>query len=128
MRRFLLFLGLLTVVSPCLWASACRAETLTVCEAASSDDYLTKTSGQFLRGTANLSLCWLEMIRQPVIEVRSGNNLLIGLFKGVGHTLLRGAKGLGELLTFPVPQRNEDGSFPHIANDCAFGTAGLEDH
>jgi len=127
MRKLLVFLSLLTA-SPWLLASACRAETITVCEAASSDDYLTKTSGQFLRGTANLSLCWLEMIHQPVIEVRGGNNLFVGLFKGVGHTLLRAAEGVGELVTFPVPQQDKDGSFPHIANDCAFGIAGLENH
>lgn len=32
----------------------CRAETISLCDAASSDDYLIKASGQFLRGTANI--------------------------------------------------------------------------
>ena len=125
MRKIPASIGILAVL---LCAIPCRAETLTVCEAASSDDYLTKTSGQFLRGTANLSLCWLEMIHQPVLESRAGGNLLVGLFKGAGHTFLRAVQGVGELVTFPVPQREPEGNFPHIANDCAFGAVGLEDH
>ena len=65
MRKIAAFTGVLAVF---FCAVPCRAETISICEAASSDDYLTKTSGQFLRGTSNLSLCWLEMIRQPVLE------------------------------------------------------------
>lgn len=125
MRRIFLYLGL----SASLWGFAlpCRAETISICEAASSDDYLTKASGQFLRGATNIGFCWLEMIHQPALEARRRGNLFVGIFKGAGHTALRLIKGVGDIATFLAPHRDEYGAFSHVANDCAFGAVGLED-
>jgi len=126
-RRFLLFLCLFSVVSG--WrALPCRAETISVCDAAASDDYLTKTSGQFLRGTTGIAFCWLELIHQPALEWRSERkNLFIGAAKGVGHTFLRIVKGIGDIATCASPHRDEDGGFPSVTQDCPFGSVGLED-
>lgn len=110
----------------CGGTPAAAQEGITLCEAASSDDYLTKSSGQFLRGTANVSLCWLELFHQPAQEMRSGGDIFTGIFKGFTHTIRRGAQGIGELMTFPAP-RQPDGSFPIIADDCALGALNLED-
>ena len=126
MRRLSILLGLLGVSFG--WqALPCRAETISFCDAASSDDYLTKASGQFLRGTTDLGFCWLEMIHQPALEAHPGGNLLYGVCKGAGHTMLRFVKGLGDLATCIAPHRDEDGAFPRVSNDCAFGAVGLED-
>lgn len=98
-----------------------------ICDAADSEDYLTKTSGQFLRGVTNLSLCWVELFHQPVVTVEEGGNVVTGLFKGIGHTLLRGAKGLGEALLCWDPRDPKTGSFhAPLSKDCALGILGLE--
>ena len=126
MRGLLLLLGALSATIG--WqAVPCRAETISICDAASSDDYLTKTSGQFLRGATNIGFCWLEMIHQPELEIRSGGNLLVGVAKGVGHSLLRVVKGIGDIATCASPHRDQDGTFPSVTQDCAFGSVGLED-
>ena len=126
MRRILVSVGLLSAFLTGR-PTPCRAETLSVCDAASSDDYLTKASGQFLRGATNIGFCWLEMIHQPALEAHRGGNLFAGIFRGMGHTALRVVKGMGDLSTFLAPHRDEEGAFPHVAQDCAFGAAGLED-
>jgi putative exosortase-associated protein (TIGR04073 family) len=126
MRGLLLFLCAFSVAVG-LKTAPCRAETISICDAASSDDYLTKTSGQFLRGATNISFCWLEMIHQPALEVQSRGNLFAGVAKGVGHTFLRVVKGIGDIATCASPHRNEDGTFPSVTRDCAFGSVGLED-
>lgn len=111
-----------------LQAQASRADTATICEAAEADDYLSKTSGQFLRGATNLGFCWLEMIHQPALEARSERrNLFLGLLNGIGRTGLRAVKGLGDLATCVAPHRDKDGNFPRVARDCAFGAVGLEE-
>lgn len=105
----------------------CQAETVSICDAADSDDYLTKASGQFLRGATNLGFCWVELFHQPALEAKSGNgNLFYGVAKGVGHTAVRALKGVGDIATFVAPHRYEDGTFAAVADDCAFGSAGLE--
>ncbi len=123
-RRFLL------VLLPALLVGAfpghSRAETVTICEAAEADDYLTKASGQFLRGATNIGFCWIELIHQPEVSIRTGGNLFYGVLRGVGHTAMRVVKGVGEIATFPAPHRDPDGVFAHVADDCAFGAAGLE--
>ncbi len=126
MRGFLLSLCVFSVAIG--WQTAPSwAETISLCDAASSDDYLTKTSGRFLRGTANIGFCWLEMIHQPALEAKSGGNLFAGLAKGVGHSFLRVVKGIGDIATCASPLRDEDGTFPSVTRDCALGSVGLED-
>src|SRR3989338_8006939 len=124
MRR----VSVLLIVSALLTGPArpCSAEILSLCDAASSDDSLTKTSGQFLRGAANIGFCWLEMIHQPAREARSGGNLFTGLAKGVGHSFLRVAKGAGDIVLCASPRRNKEGTFPSVSQDCALGSVGLE--
>lgn len=102
--------------------------TAPICDAAESDDYITKTSGQFFRGIVNLSCCWVELFNQPVVAYREGRNVPVGFVKGIGHTLLRGGKGLGETLLCWDPRDPKSGNFPKpLSNDCAFGVLGLED-
>ena len=126
MRGFLLFLFCFSLALG--WrAVPSRAETISICDAASSDDYLTKASGQFLRGVTNIGFCWLEMIHQPEMEIRSRGNPLIGVARGAGHTFLRVVKGLGDIATCISPHRNQDGAFPSVTQDCALGAVGLED-
>ena len=126
MRRFIVLAALLALSLG--WQVSCRAETVSICDAASADDYLTKASGQFLRGATDIGFCWLEMIHQPALEARGNRNLFAGIAKGVGHTFLRIVKGVGDIATCIAPHRDEEGRFPRVASDCAFGAVGLEDH
>ena len=99
-----------------------------ICDAAESEDYITKTSGQFLRGAVNLGFCWVELFNQPVVAYREGHSVPFGFVKGVGCMILRGGKGLGEFLLCWDPRDPKNDSFPKpLSNDCAFGILGLED-
>ena len=104
-----------------------RSTSAPICDAAESENYITKTSGQFLRGFVNLSLCWVELFNQPVVAHREGRSAIAGILPGLGHTLLRGAQGVGEMIICPVPRMEKTGSFPVIAKDCSLGVVGLEE-
>lgn len=98
-----------------------------LCDAAESEDYITKASGQLLRGATNLCLCWVELFNQPVVAYREGRNVPFGFVKGIGHTLLRGGKGLGEMLLFWDTRDPKSGNLPRpLSDDCALGVLGLE--
>ena len=124
MRRLPLFL-IVCVLLACPARSG--AETVSLCDASSSDDYLTKTSAQFLRGTSNIGFCWLEMIHQPAQETKNGGHFLVGIAKGIGHSFLRLVQGVGDVATCASPHRDKEGSFPSVTQSCALGSVGLED-
>lgn len=121
--NFLLCLPRTALAEPVTTDSAAAAP---ICEAAESEDYLTKASGQLLRGVANLCFCWVELFNQPVVARREGRSIVGGFFVGIGHTVLRGAKGLGEVVIFPAPRIGHAQSYPTLADDCALGVVGLE--
>ena len=95
-----------------------------VCNAAGSDQYWTKAGGQLSRGVANTGLCWVELVNQPVKEIKGGGNVVYGIASGVGHTCLRLAQGIGEIITCPTP-RAKDGKYTQMANGCPLGVVGL---
>ena len=118
MKRFLL--GLLAVWLTGFGTLAFADQEIThancgICNSTVSENHLVKTGGQFTRGAANLAFCWLGAVNQPIREMRGGGNLLVGFGKGFGHIFIRGAQGLGEIVTAPLPQA-KDGS--QIAQDC----------
>lgn len=115
-------LGILLRVDP---AASLAAESAPICDAAETEDYLTKASGQILRGTVNTTLCWLELVNQPVLEIRRGG-FIWGIPKGIGHAFLRFACGAGEILLAFSPADRE-GQYLHLARDCSFGILGLEE-
>jgi putative exosortase-associated protein (TIGR04073 family) len=89
-----------------------------VCSRASAEtaSYPSKAGNTLVRGAANTLLGWTELIRQPASEVKGGGNVVVGLGKGVGHTVKRTLAGIGEVLTFWTPKLQ--GSYVHFANDC----------
>jgi len=93
-----------------------------VCNTAESTNYLPHATGTLGRGITNAALGWTELFAQPVRAGKAGDNVLVGVGKGLGHTIKRTLLGLGEVLTFWVPP----GSLV-LADDCAFGTMGLTD-
>lgn len=83
---------------------------------ASSDHHLTKVTGTLARGIGNLCFGWLDMIRQPSREMKEGGNgLIAGVAKGIGHTLMRTFRGVGDIAMSPMPKA-KDGT--QLAKSC----------
>lgn len=119
MRRILM-VGLITSALSAWTAPAFADEGATssgcaICEGTKSDNHLTKTGCQLVRGVTNAGGCWLELANQPRKEMAGGGNVLVGVGKGIGHTCLRLVKGCAEIVTAPMPHA-KDGS--QIATDC----------
>lgn len=125
MKRMLI-IGVFALAVAVVAAPAFAETSCPVCSAAASDSYPTKTVGQAARGVANIGMGWMELVNQPVKEVKGGGNILIGMGKGIGHTCLRMAQGAGEILTSPMP-RMKDGKYSQIADGCPMGIMGLTD-
>ena len=118
---FAVVIGVIALSTPVFAAGSCS-----VCNAAGSQSYPTKTVGQLARGVANTGLGWVELVNQPVKEVKGGGNVLIGIGKGVGHTCLRMLQGVGEIITSPMP-RAKGGKYTQIADGCPLGIMGVTD-
>ncbi len=125
-KGFAVFLVAGVLFSMARPAFADKTPDAALCDAAESENYLTKASGQLLRGTTNLCFCWVELFNQPVVAYREGRGVFGGILPAFGHTLKRGAEGLGELLLFAAPRTEKTGAYPKFADDCALGVVGLE--
>ena len=77
--------------------------------------YAERATITLVRGLANSTFGWTEMLTQPRAEVEQGGNLAVGMGKGVGFAIKRTAEGIGELFTFWVPRGERD---PALAEDC----------
>ena len=115
----LLALGMVNTAVPVFagdGSSGASTSSCSICSKITSDQWGTKAGYTLVRGVANTGGCWLEMANQPMKEMKSGtHNPVIGVLKGVGHTFIRLAQGVGEILTSPLPKA-KDGS--QIATDC----------
>lgn len=61
---------------------------------------------KLMRGVANLSLCWIELGRQPIKVGEDEGDIsgaTWGVAKGVGYTVGRAVLGAYELCTFALP-------------------------
>ena len=96
------------------------------CDAAESDDFLTKASGLLLRGATNIAFGWVELFRQPILAKEEGRGPITAIGKGIGRTVLRELQGVGEICLIPAPKQEKTGEYPTLADDCALGAAGLE--
>ena len=116
MKRFLtglLVVGLVGLSAPAFADDGSHG--CGICEGTKSDSWGVKTSTTLVRGVANTGGCWMELVNQPVKETKAGGNVLVGVGKGFGHTFIRLCKGVGEIVTSPLPKA-KDGS--QIASDC----------
>ena len=112
-----LVLGMVATAVPAFAGdgSSASPSSCAICSRTTSNNWGTKTGSQLARGMANTGGCWMEMVNQPMKESKAGGNWLVGIGKGVGHTFLRLVKGVGEIVTAPLPKA-KDGS--QIATDC----------
>ena len=89
-----------------------------VCAKANDDSagYLSHAGNTLVRGALNTGLGWFELFNQPSQASKHGENVGVGLVKGVGYTIRRTLKGAGEILTFWVPASG--GKYLHVADNC----------
>ncbi|MDP3722084.1 MAG: hypothetical protein Q8R91_01115 [Candidatus Omnitrophota bacterium] len=89
-----------------------------ICTMASnaSTPYPSRASCTLVRGTANTLWGWTELIRQPALAAKKGDNVLVGVAQGFGDSVKRTALGLAEVFTFWTPQ-TAHGPLD-LADDC----------
>src|SRR3989338_3912652 len=97
MRKTSILVIVLFVIS--LWAPGAFAQSsgleLTettpqcgVCEGAESPFYGKSAPGKVARGLVNIGLGWTNLFAQPVQSGQSGGNVLTGICKGFGYTVM----------------------------------------
>ncbi len=120
-RSIALAIGLLAAGAIGAPASAATTEehaTCPICSKANdaSAPYAERAGHELARGALNLTLGWTELIRQPAKKARKGGNVFLGMATGVSHSVVRTARGLGEILTFWTPKNT------HLSDDCPLDT------
>ena len=92
-----------------------------VCEAAESQNFGKSAPGKIGRGLVNIGLGWTNLFAQPVHAGKSGGNVLSGIGKGLGYTVIRTVQGVVELGLFWLPA----GPGGEVLNHCALGDMGI---
>ena len=121
-RQIILMLGAIA-----LWAMATPAwaeeqRLCPICSKANnpSATYQEEAGNRLARGVLNMTLGWTELIRQPAKKARKDGNVFAGMATGMGHSVVRTVRGLGEVLTFWTP-KNKTG-YIHFSDDCPLDT------
>ena len=91
-----------------------------ICEHAESGNYAVSAPGKISRGIVNIGFGWTNLFMQPKKSVDHGENLLMGIGKGFGYTLLRTIEGVAEAGLFFLPP-----AFEEPLKNCAFGDMGI---
>lgn len=118
-RRFfcLLFvtLSLMCITSPIYAQDPFGKEY--VAEEVAPEEYLENASYKLVRGVTNLVTCPGEIPKQIVVTTRERGALgvVLGIFKGLGMTVVRGSFGVWEGVTFFLPN-SIDGDYSPILN------------
>ena len=66
--------------------------------------YGAQVGGKLKYGLKNTLLGWTSLIRTPVESVQSGENILVGIGRGVWNGVGQTVGGVLHLVTFPLPQ------------------------
>lgn len=95
-----------------------QAVVCPICTRASNDatSYPSKAGCTLARGTANTLWGWTELIRQPALAAKEGDNALVGVAQGLSDSVKRTAVGLAEVLTFWTPKTAR--GYLDLAEDC----------
>ncbi len=92
-----------------------------VCEAAEAQNFGKSAPGKIGRGLVNILLGWTNLIAQPIHAGKSGGNVLTGIGKGLGYTVMRTVQGVVEFALFWLPQGPGGEPLKH----CALGDMGV---
>ncbi len=92
-----------------------------VCEAAEAQNFGKSAPGKIGRGLVNVCLGWTNLFAQPIHAGKSGGNVLTGIGKGLGYTVVRTVQGVVEVALFWLPQGPGGEPLKH----CALGDMGV---
>lgn len=92
-----------------------------VCEAAEAQNFGKSAPGKIGRGLVNAGLGWTNLFAQPIHAGKSGGNVLTGIGKGLGYTVIRTVQGVVELGLFWLPS----GPGGEVLKRCALGDLGV---
>ena len=90
-----------------LLCAALLAAPMTASAASSWADgttYGDKTMGKLKYGLTNTLLGWTSLFRTPMKASQSGENVLVGIGKGVWNAVGQTVGGAAHAVTFPLPQ------------------------
>src|SRR3989338_8722143 len=68
--------------------------------------YGEKAGGKLKYGVTNLLLGWTSLFREPVQASQAGENVFVGLGRGVWNAVGQTVGGAVHTVTFPIPQIN----------------------
>ena len=66
--------------------------------------YGEKAGGKLKYGVTNLLLGWTSLFREPVQASQAGENVFVGLGRGVWNAVGQTVGGAVHSVTFPIPQ------------------------
>ena len=92
-----------------------------VCEGAEAQNFGKSAPGKIGRGLVNVVLGWTNLFAQPIHAGKSGGNILSGIGKGLGYTVVRTVQGVVEVALFWLPQGPGGEPLKH----CALGDMGI---
>ena len=66
--------------------------------------YGEKATGKLKYGLTNLLLGWTSLFREPVQASQAGENVFVGIGRGVWNAVGQTVGGAAHAVTFPIPQ------------------------
>jgi len=88
-----------------LVAAIMAAPTMVRAESPWADeaDYGAQACGKLKYGLKNTLLGWTELVTEPKAAMADGENVLVGLGRGVKNGVLTTVGGAAHAITFPIP-------------------------
>ena len=71
---------------------------------ANGTTYSEKATGKLKYGLTNTLLGWTSLFRTPMQASKAGENVFVGIGKGVWNAVGQTAGGIAHAVTFPIPQ------------------------
>ena len=65
--------------------------------------YANQVKGKLVYGVKNVLLGWTELFSQPYEDAQNGENILVGIGKGVWNAVGQTVGGALHAVTFPIP-------------------------
>ena len=65
--------------------------------------YVNQAKGKLIYGVKNVLLGWTELFTQPYEDAQNGENILMGIGKGVWNAVGQTVGGALHAVTFPIP-------------------------
>ena len=83
-----------------------------------SDNYAVRAPARLIHGVINLGFGWTELLTEPYTSVKNdGQNVVDGIFDGLGNSIYYSALGAWDIVTFWFPGK---GGKDIAVKECVF--------